>query len=96
MTMEQIVGVVGENKTRAMRDGDHELARMGIEGDVKTIWDKGNRDEVANARRTFDDLRAKGYLAFHVTGKNGDQGEQMDEFDPDAERMIMIPPMQGG
>ena len=41
-------------------------------------------------------LKKKGYRGFRVTGKNGEKGEQMDEFDPAAGRMIMIPPLQGG
>lgn len=71
------------------------MAILGSEGDTKKIWDKNNEDEVEDARASFDRLRKKGYLAFHVN-KKGDKGEQMKSFDPDAERMIMVPPMQGG
>lgn len=65
-------------------------------GDTKLIWDRHQTAEVDNARATFDRLRAAKYLAFSVTGKNGDKGEQIREFDPNAERIIMTPPMQGG
>jgi hypothetical protein len=64
-------------------------------GDTKLVWDAGNRDEVENARRTFDDLRAKGYLAFSVK-KDGEKGEQIRKFDSDAQKLIMVPPMKGG
>lgn len=71
------------------------IAIMGSAGDTKTVWDKNNDDEVENARATFDRLKGKGYAAFKVQ-KDGSPGEQMHSFDPDAERMIMIPQMQGG
>lgn len=85
-----------EGATREMKPGDGEIAVMGKEGDVKTIWDRSKPDEVENARETFNRMRKKGYLAFRVTDKAGERGEQMNEFDPTAERMIMVPPMQGG
>lgn len=66
------------------------------EGDVRKIWDRHNQDEVNDARRSFNDLLAKGYSAFHVKGEKGDRGERMDRFDPAAERMVLIPPMKGG
>ncbi len=82
--------------------GRHALAVMGEPGDTKHIWDKRNEAEVEAARTLFNKLTKKkteggaGYLAFHVTGKEGDKGEQMTKFDPEAERMILVPPMQGG
>lgn len=72
------------------------LATMGQRGDVKQIWDPANADEVAAARKTFNDLTKKGYLAFAVTGSKGAKGEQIREFDPEASRIILAPPMQGG
>jgi hypothetical protein len=65
-------------------------------GDTRVMWDKGNADEVATARKTFQDLTRKGYMAYRATGKRGDQGEQIREFDPDAERIILVKPLQGG
>lgn len=65
-------------------------------GDTKSIWDPENEDEVAAAKAQYDTLVKKGYRAFAVSGKDGEQGEQMDKFDPKAGRMIMIPAMAGG
>lgn len=73
-----------------------ELAVMGAKGDTKIIWDVANEDEVANARRTFADLRKKGYLAFRVNDDDASKGEQINRFDEEAEKMILAPPMQGG
>lgn len=72
-----------------------ELCVMDRTGDTKIIWDSGNDDEVENARRTFKDLKKKGYLAYKVK-KGGDKGEVVSEFDSEAERLIMAPPLAGG
>lgn len=66
------------------------------DGDQRVMWDKGNTDEVDAARRTFRDLTRKGYLAYRAEGKRGSQGEQIREFDPDAERIILVKPNEGG
>jgi hypothetical protein len=69
---------------------------MDSTGDTRLMWDKGNEDEVSAARRTFRDLKAKGYLAYSVRGKKGEKGTVLREFDPDAERIIMSPQLVGG
>jgi hypothetical protein len=68
---------------------------MGQVGDTKLVWDADNAEEVKNAKRTFDDLRGKRFLAFSVK-KDGSKGVQITAFDPDAEKIIMVPAMQGG
>jgi hypothetical protein len=73
-----------------------ELAVMDHTGDMKIIWSSDNEDEVAQARKTFDDMRAKGYAAYRVEGKKGEKGEVIREFDPAAEKIIMAPAMVGG
>lgn len=72
-----------------------EMAVMDHTGDSKTIWDSENEDEVSVARDTFNKLRKKGYAAFRV-GSGGKKAEKMDEFDPEAGKMIMVPPLAGG
>lgn len=67
------------------------------DGDVRTMWDKNNPDEVAAARRQFDELvGSKKYVAFLAEGKKGDQGKRLDTFDPDAERIILVKQNVGG
>lgn len=73
----------------------HELSVMDSTGDTKTIWDADNATEVANARRTFDDFKKKGFAIYRVEG-DGDRGEIMHKFDPEAEKMIAVPRMAGG
>jgi hypothetical protein len=67
-------------------------------GDVRVMWDKDNPDEVAAARETFNKL-TRGrptHLAYRAVGKRGSQGEQMREFDPEAERIILVQAPVGG
>jgi hypothetical protein len=67
-----------------------------VAGDVKVMWDRTKKIEVDAMRKLFADLRAKGYAAYTVDDDTGNKGNVVREFDPDAERFIMIPPMAGG
>lgn len=72
------------------------MSVMGREGDVKTVWNPDNEEEVEAARKQFDDLVGKKkFLAFAVK-KDGEKGEQIKKFDPEAGKIILVPPMQGG
>jgi len=68
---------------------------MGTVGDTKLIWDKDNNTEVKAAKDMFKTLREKNFKAFAVK-RSGEKGEILDEFDPDIEKIIMVPPMMGG
>lgn len=65
-------------------------------GDTRIMWNRDNRDEVAAAKQHFRDLRAKHYLAFKAEGREGTRGTQINDFDPDLERIIMVPRSVGG
>lgn len=65
-------------------------------GDLKVIWDKSKPVEVEAARKTFNDLIGKQYLAFDVKDAKGEKGEQIREFDPEVGRLIFSPVMVGG
>lgn len=71
----------------------HELDKT---GDTRVMWDKGNKDEVAAARAQFDALKKKGFTAYRAVGKKGEQGEVIREFDPEAERIILVKQLVGG
>jgi hypothetical protein len=73
-----------------------ELAILDQTGDTKVMWSKDNPDEVDAAEAQFKTLTRKGYTAYRATGKDGKKGEQIREFDPDAERIILVPPVQAG
>ena len=72
------------------------MAIMGKVGDSKYMWDPNSTVECELAEKTFKEYRKKGYLAFKVTGKDGDRGEQMTEWNPREGRIIFVPPMAGG
>jgi len=71
------------------------LAILDQTGDSRLQWDKGDMSQVEAARKRFNEFRSKGYATFRVNNK-GNQGEQIDSFDPDAERILAIPAMVGG
>lgn len=76
-------------------EGAHVLAVLDASGDTRIIWNPDNPDEVANAKRTFDDLKKKGYVAYAVK-RDGEKGEVVKGFDPEAEKLILAPQMRGG
>lgn len=59
------------------------------------MWDSTKKVEVDAARETFKRLLKEGYSIFR-TDKKGNQTERMDEFDPEAERLIAVPRIVGG
>jgi hypothetical protein len=71
------------------------LAVLDATGDTRLQWDKNNHMEVQAAKARFDELKAKRYFAYKVN-KQGEQGEVIHDFDPAAERIMMVPPMVGG
>jgi len=73
-----------------------EMATLDESGDSKFMWDRTNADEVAAARRYFNDMIARGFAAFKAKGKLGRKGKQIRKFDPDAEKIIFVPALQGG
>ena len=64
-------------------------------GDLKVIWNKDNVDEVEAAESQFDSLITKGFSAYKVD-KKGEPGKMVTKFDPDAEKIIMVPKIMGG
>lgn len=69
---------------------------IGASGDTKIFWSKKNKDEIENARRTFEELvNKKKFAAFSVT-KMGRKSKKVTEFDPKLQKLILIPPIQGG
>lgn len=65
-------------------------------GHAKFEWDQADKADVEAARKHFVELKAKGYLCYRVDPKTGDKGAVVKEFDPGAEKLIMVPPFAGG
>jgi hypothetical protein len=72
-----------------------EISVLTVEGDLRVQWKKGSAKDVEAARKMFDELKSKGWIAFSVRA-TGRKGKMMTEFDEDAEKVIMMPPPVGG
>lgn len=59
-------------------------------GDDRIVWDRDFPDQIKDAYKMFKDLLAKGYTAY-IAMTNGEKGHSIDEFDPLAEEIIMVP-----
>jgi hypothetical protein len=67
------------------------------DGDLKVTWDRENPEDVRHARRTFDDLKARGYLAYRVEPRGREpERVQVRQFDPDDRQLVLVPPLRGG
>lgn len=64
-------------------------------GHTRHIWDAGNEAEVEAAQALYTSLVGRGYRAFHVK-EDGKEGQRMEAFDPNAQKMIMLPQLRGG
>lgn len=63
------------------------------QGDSEFSWNAADDAEIAAAREHFASLRGKGMLLYRV---DGEERVQMQEFEPDARRIVAVPPSQGG
>lgn len=77
-------------------EGKGLISSLDRSGDVRHMWDKNNEDEVEAAEALFDRLRESGHIAYRAVGKKGEKGEVIREFDPEAERIIMVKQLVGG
>jgi hypothetical protein len=71
----------------------HEL--HAVAGDYRATWDRSKPEEVALARQAYDELARQGYRAY-AESKRGKRRELLTRFDPDAERIVLIPQLAGG
>lgn len=72
-----------------------EMQVMDPTGHTTVSWNPKNDNEVEAARKVFKKMTKKGYSAFR-TGFAGRKGERLNEFDPDAKNLILIPQLVGG
>lgn len=79
-----------------MQDGSFGVMNiMDHTGHSEIKWDRSNPTEVQTARDMFDAMRAKGHSIFKI-GRNNSQGERVSEFDPAAEKYMVVPQHRGG
>lgn len=75
--------------------GRHVMKILCDKGDDRIVWDKDNGDDAKKAKHKFLELIEKGYKAFSVD-QNGKKNKKIEEFDVDAEEILMIPPTSKG
>ncbi len=73
------------------------MKAMGLLGDTKLEWDPDDEEETEKARASFEKYLAKDppFKAFRLYDGQK-QGQEIDEFDPHAERILLVPAMAGG
>jgi len=64
-------------------------------GDTRIEWNPSDKDEVEMARKAFKAAQDKKMLIYK-TRRDGSRGEQMREFDPNAERIVATRQTVGG
>lgn len=71
-----------------------EIRQLAKVGDMKISWNNENEKEISAAREIFDKRIKENWTAFRE--KFGSKGEKIKIFDPEAERIILVPPISGG
>jgi hypothetical protein len=64
-------------------------------GDDRLVWDRDNGKQAKEAKAKFEELLGKNYMAFSVDSK-GNKNRRIEEFDVDAEEILMVPPTSKG
>ena len=59
-------------------------------GDDRLIWNRDLPEEIKDAYKTFKKYVKEGYTAF-VALSSGEKGHKIDDFDPLAEEIILVP-----
>jgi hypothetical protein len=67
---------------------------MDTSGHLEIKWSRDNEEEVESARDIFDEKTDAGYSAFKIEGTQ--RGERITEFDPKAEKIMLVPQLRGG
>ena len=65
------------------------------EGDLKLEWNSDNDTETDLAKKAFEKAKKDGMLIYKMK-KDGSQGTQIKDWDPNAERIIATPALIGG
>ena len=93
--LEKFIPSLGEAIIKAQKLTGQVLRILSDSGDDRIIWDKENGKQAKEAKQKFEELVGKGYLAFSVDTK-GNKNRRIEEFDVDAQEILMIPPTAKG
>lgn len=70
---------------------------LGREGHTSLEWERGvETAERTAAEELFRARLAEGYAAFRVGESPVTEAERITEFDPEAERIVLVPRIAGG
>jgi hypothetical protein len=75
--------------------GNRVLKILCEKGDERVVWDKNNGRQAKEAKEKFMQLVKSGYSAYSVDTK-GRKNKRIEEFDVEAEEILMIPPTAKG
>jgi carbamoylphosphate synthase large subunit len=64
-------------------------------GDERLVWDMDNGPEAMQAKKRFNELLKKGHKAYSVDHK-GKKNRRIEEFDVEAEEILMVPEVVKG
>lgn len=71
-----------------------QLRIMNRHGHSTVTWSTDLQETVEAANRRFNELLAEGYTAFEM--QSATMGEQVTEFDAEAQTVVLVPRMVGG
>ncbi|MBS1722800.1 MAG: hypothetical protein JSS66_07460 [Armatimonadetes bacterium] len=64
-------------------------------GDLKLSYDPANKDQVAAAKKVFNDLVKKG-MKVYVDTKSKSRRKEVTEFSPTQTKLVFVPQLTGG
>jgi len=76
-------------------EGNRTLKILSDKGDERIVWDFNNGRQAKEAKEKFMSLVGQGYSAYSVDAK-GNKNRRIQEFDVEAEEILMIPPTAKG
>jgi len=88
--LDKFIPSLGEVRVMAQKVVKSVMKILCEKGDERLVWDKENGKEAKEAKAKFEDLIKKGYTAFSVDVR-GKKNRKIEEFDVDAEEILMIP-----
>jgi hypothetical protein len=93
--MERFHPSLQEVVIKAQKTTKRLLKILDVTGDTRITWDKENGKEAKEAKAKFEELLGKGWKAYSVDSK-GNKNRKIEEFDVDAQEILMIPPTAKG
>lgn len=94
-SMDHFLPSLEEVIIKAKKIGKKVMKILCSKGDERLTWDMENGTEALEAKKKFLELLKKNYTAYSVD-INGKKHRKIEEFDVDAEEILMIPPTSKG